>query len=87
MKFRKRKLDCEYLFVFKLRTRKEIFIFHRTVSQIVRLQIISGQNLPKFEKKVIDPYVTVQIMGHPADRHKFKTKPVEDNGMCNKFFE
>lgn len=87
MIFRKRKLDCEYLFVFKLRTRIEIFIFHRTVSQIVRLQIISGQNLPKFEKKVIDPYVTVQIMGHPADRLKFKTKPVEDNGTCDTFFE
>ena len=67
--------------------KKEIFIFHRTGSQIVRLQIISGQNLPKFEKKVIDPYVTVQIMGHPADRHKFKTKPVEDNGTCDTFFE
>ncbi|EFX81685.1 hypothetical protein DAPPUDRAFT_317364 [Daphnia pulex] len=50
-------------------------------SKAVRLKIISGQNLPKFEKKVIDPYVTVQIMGHPADRLKFKTKHVDDNGF------
>jgi hypothetical protein len=62
------------------RVKKLLFIY-RSGSKVVRLQIISGQNLPKFEKKVIDPYVTVQIMGHPADRLKFKTKHVDDNGM------
>ncbi|XP_057378966.1 1-phosphatidylinositol 4,5-bisphosphate phosphodiesterase delta-4-like isoform X2 [Daphnia carinata] len=50
-------------------------------NKIVRLQIITGQNLPKTEKNVIDPYVTIQIMGHPADQYKFKTKRVENNGF------
>lgn len=55
-------------------------------SKIIRLQIISGQNLPKIEsrkKKVIDPYVTIRVLGHSIDRQKFKTKHVDDNGeMC-----
>ena len=52
--------------------------------KILRVQIISGQNLPKSdgEKKVIDPYVKVQILGHPTDKKKFKTKHVDDNGRC-----
>ncbi|KAI9551573.1 hypothetical protein GHT06_021906 [Daphnia sinensis] len=50
-------------------------------NKIVRFHIITGQNLPKTEKNVIDPYVTIQIMGHPADQYKFKTKHVENNGF------
>ncbi|KAK4035493.1 hypothetical protein OUZ56_027580 [Daphnia magna] len=50
-------------------------------NRIVRVQIIAGQNLPKTEKNVIDPYVTIQIVGHPADQYKFKTKHVENNGF------
>jgi hypothetical protein len=48
------------------------------------LTIISGQHIPKanqdLESEVVDPYVTVKIVGHPADAQKFKTDIVRNNG-------
>jgi len=48
-------------------------------------QVISGQHLPKPEGgsktgEIIDPYVVIQMVGVPEDRHQVKTKPVNDNG-------
>ena len=47
---------------------------------ILTIQIISAQHLPKTTENDIDPYVTVQILGHPFDQHKFSTKHVAKNG-------
>lgn len=50
----------------------------------VSIKIISGQHIPKPNKStvgdVIDPYVKLQVYGHPADKNKFKTKAVKNNG-------
>ena len=49
----------------------------------LKIRIISGQNLPKVKgdkKDVIDPYVSVEIQGHPDDAFKYKTKHISDNG-------
>ena len=46
--------------------------------------VISGQHIPKqdqdIEGEVVDPYVVVKIVGHPADSYKFKTEAVRNNG-------
>lgn len=49
------------------------------------LQIISGQQLPKprgsgAKGDTIDPYVTVEIFGIPADCAEERTKTVQHNG-------
>ena len=57
---------------------------YRMPIKLVRIQIISGQNLPKSKndkKDIIDPYVSVKIRGAAADKHKFKTKHIDDNGL------
>lgn len=51
--------------------------------KVIRIQIISGQNLPKIKgdkKDIIDPYVVVRVAGYPADQSVFKTRHIEDNG-------
>lgn len=57
-----------------------------SVISCILLQVISGQHLPKPPQgsktgEVIDPYVVIQVVGVPEDRHIFKTKPVNDNGI------
>jgi hypothetical protein len=50
----------------------------------LKLTIISGQHIPKanqeMEGEVVDPYVVVKIVGHPADAQKCKTDMVRNNG-------
>lgn len=50
----------------------------------MKLTIISGQHIPKAnqdtEGEVVDPYVVVKIVGHPADAHKVKTEIIKNNG-------
>ncbi|CAI4222038.1 unnamed protein product [Auanema sp. JU1783] len=45
--------------------------------------IISAQYLPKSEpgRDIVDPYVSVQIFGIPADEDKQKTRTIKDNGF------
>jgi len=48
------------------------------------VRIISGQNLPKVQGKpdgVVDPYVSLEVWGHPLDFFKFKTDNVDNNGL------
>jgi hypothetical protein len=55
----------------------------RTSTQLT-LTIISGQHIPKanqdMEGEVVDPYVVVKIVGHPADAQKDKTEIIKNNG-------
>lgn len=55
----------------------------RTSTQL-KLTIISGQHIPKanqdMEGEVVDPYVVVKIVGHPADAQKVKTEIISNNG-------
>ena len=50
----------------------------------MKLTIISGQHIPKanqdIEGEVVDPYVVVKIVGHPADAQKVKTEIIRNNG-------
>ncbi|RNA22069.1 1-phosphatidylinositol 4-5-bisphosphate phosphodiesterase delta-1 [Brachionus plicatilis] len=49
-----------------------------------RIKIISGQNLPNksdFFKDIVDPYVTVKIVGVPSDKQEKKTQTIRDNGL------
>lgn len=50
----------------------------------LKLIIISGQHIPKanqdLQGEVVDPYVVVKIVGHPADAQKKKTDIVRNNG-------
>ncbi|CAG2060302.1 unnamed protein product, partial [Timema podura] len=50
----------------------------------LRLEIISGQHIPKpdqeFDGDIVDPYVKVKILGHPQDNQTMKTDVVKDNG-------
>ncbi|XP_021921017.1 1-phosphatidylinositol 4,5-bisphosphate phosphodiesterase eta-2-like isoform X2 [Zootermopsis nevadensis] len=59
-------------------------IKHRPSAQL-KLTIISGQHIPKanqdLEGEVVDPYVTVKIIGHPADEQKLKTDIIRNNGF------
>uniref|UniRef100_A0A646QFE3 Phosphoinositide phospholipase C n=1 Tax=Hemiscolopendra marginata TaxID=943146 RepID=A0A646QFE3_9MYRI len=49
------------------------------------LQILSGTCLPKPRRlstgEIIDPYVIVDILGHPDDQKTFKTNYVHNNGF------
>jgi len=58
------------------------------VQKTLILTVISGFQLPKVEGKekkqkgeVIDPYVSIQVQGVPADRNGGKTKVVKNNGL------
>ena len=52
----------------------------------LKITIISGQHIPKpeqdIEGEIVDPYVVVKIIGHPADAYKCKTEPIRNNGEC-----
>ncbi|KAF7639855.1 Phosphoinositide phospholipase C [Meloidogyne graminicola] len=58
---------------------------HKTdVCCTLEIAIICGQYLPKSEpgkSGIIDPYVSVEIIGIPNDRYKLNTKPVHNNGF------
>ena len=49
------------------------------------IKVISGQFLPKPNRaedgEVIDPYVSVKVVGHPLDGQKKKTKWINNNGF------
>ncbi|XP_067144647.1 1-phosphatidylinositol 4,5-bisphosphate phosphodiesterase delta-4-like isoform X2 [Centruroides vittatus] len=53
--------------------------------EILTIKVISGQHIPKpdedYEGEVIDPYVTVEIKGHPCDESKQSTNYVRNNGF------
>ncbi|KAK6111234.1 Phosphatidylinositol-specific phospholipase C X domain family protein [Brugia pahangi] len=51
--------------------------------------VISGQYLPTISQAndVIDPYVTIEIFGIPADSRKFRTKTIRNNGFNPQFNE
>lgn len=59
----------------------------------LNIMIISGQQLPKVNKKkssIVDPFVTVEIFGVARDKEKKSTKVVENNGfnpMWNEHFQ
>ena len=47
------------------------------------VKIISGQSLPfvSGEKNdIVDPYVSIEVHGHPEDEGKKKTRYVSNNG-------
>jgi Ca2+-dependent lipid-binding protein len=44
-------------------------------------QIISGQQLPKHNDEVIDPFITVEIIGLACDHRLVRTKTVHNNGL------
>ena len=53
--------------------------------QLLKISIISGQQLPKEEGggekgEIIDPYVEIEITGLDVDKTTFKTNYVLDNG-------
>ncbi|OQV17419.1 1-phosphatidylinositol 4,5-bisphosphate phosphodiesterase delta-1 [Hypsibius exemplaris] len=52
---------------------------------LYRIRVISGQHLPKPpgtpNKDIIDPYVTVQIIGREYDKKKLRTRMVKNNGF------
>ncbi|XP_038156449.1 1-phosphatidylinositol 4,5-bisphosphate phosphodiesterase delta-1b isoform X1 [Cyprinodon tularosa] len=53
---------------------------HKTL----HVMVISAQQLPKVNKKkssIVDPFVTVEIYGVPADVAEQKTSPVDNNGF------
>ena len=51
---------------------------------LFRIRVLSGQHLPKppgtANRDIIDPYVTVQIIGRDYDEKKLRTKVVKNNG-------
>ncbi|KAJ9593445.1 hypothetical protein L9F63_015012, partial [Diploptera punctata] len=51
----------------------------------LKLIVISGQHIPKpdqdTEGEIVDPYVVVKIVGHPADAFKTKTETIRNNGF------
>uniref|UniRef100_A0A914V4X9 Phosphoinositide phospholipase C n=1 Tax=Plectus sambesii TaxID=2011161 RepID=A0A914V4X9_9BILA len=53
------------------------------VKLVLKINIISGQYLPKPEsmKEIIDPYVSLQIYGLPCDSAKQRTKTIYNNGF------
>ncbi|XP_063101209.1 1-phosphatidylinositol 4,5-bisphosphate phosphodiesterase delta-4 isoform X3 [Cavia porcellus] len=54
-------------------------------AQILTIQVISGQQLPKVnntkEKSIVDPLVKVEVFGIPADTARQETSYVENNGF------
>lgn len=53
--------------------------------KILRIRVISGQQLPKpgqsLEGEVVDPYVCIKVYGHPLDEKKLKTRYIDNNGF------
>jgi phosphatidylinositol phospholipase C delta len=50
----------------------------------LKVRIISGQYLPKVgdnENSIVDPYVTIKILGHSADTFTFQSRVVTNNGF------
>lgn len=50
----------------------------------LKIRVISGQHLPKVgdsENSIVDPYVTIKIMGHEADSFSSRTRVVTNNGF------
>lgn len=59
----------------------------------VKITVITGQTLAHNNKKsgqedgtsdsseVVDPYVVIQLYGHPNQKQEFKTKYIKNNGM------
>ncbi|PNF34726.1 hypothetical protein B7P43_G05494 [Cryptotermes secundus] len=60
-------------------------MLEQEASTQLKLIIISGQHIPKanqdLQGEVVDPYVVVKIVGHPADAQKKKTDIVRNNGF------
>lgn len=57
------------------------------INHSLKIKIISAQNLPKTEndkKDIVDPYVSIKVVGHPADKFSYKTKVVPNNGTVSK---
>ena len=55
-----------------------------TLQKYLKVKIISGQYLPKVgesEHSIIDPYVTIKIMGHSTDTFSSRTRVVTNNGF------
>jgi len=57
----------------------------------LHLQVISGQQLPKpkasgAKGNTVDPYVTVEVFGIPADCAEERTKTVSNTGMIHRLF-
>ena len=57
------------------------WLYNRRKITTLAIEVISGQHLPATCN--IDPYVTVRILGHPSDQHKFTTKIISSNGSSN----
>eukprot|EP00002_Diphylleia_rotans_P018076 TRINITY_DN3501_c0_g1_i2.p1 TRINITY_DN3501_c0_g1~~TRINITY_DN3501_c0_g1_i2.p1 ORF type:complete len:494 (-),score=84.55 TRINITY_DN3501_c0_g1_i2:164-1645(-) len=64
---------------------------HFPVAIEVYIQILFARRLPKpgqsTKGEVIDPYVLLQVDGHPQDTFQYKTKYVQDNGYDPKWNE
>lgn len=57
---------------------------HDKLQKYLKVRIISGQYLPKVgenENSIVDPYVTIKILGHSADTFSFRTRVVANNGF------
>ena len=57
--------------------------FGRRIRCKLVIRIISGQNLPKVpgdDSDIVDPHVTLKILGYPPDHSSYKTKSVTNNG-------
>lgn len=55
-----------------------------TLQKYLKVRIISGQHLPKvgdFENSIVDPYVTMKILGHSGDTFASRTRVVTNNGF------
>ncbi|PSN53110.1 1-phosphatidylinositol 4, partial [Blattella germanica] len=52
----------------------------------IAVPLDSGQHIPKpdqdIEGEVVDPYVTVKIVGHPSDAYKAKTEAIRNNELA-----
>ncbi|XP_070570893.1 1-phosphatidylinositol 4,5-bisphosphate phosphodiesterase delta-1-like [Ptychodera flava] len=54
---------------------------------LLKIKVISGQQLPKISSEIIDPYVKVYIYGASCDWNEAKTEVVHDNGFNPKWDE
>ena len=56
-------------------------MFNSLQETVVRIRIISGQNLTKRpDAENVNPYVSLKTRGHPLDKHKYRTKTIDKNG-------
>ncbi|CAB3361523.1 Hypothetical predicted protein [Cloeon dipterum] len=53
--------------------------------KVLRLQLISGQHIPKPDNstdgEIVDPYIKVKVIGMECDQREFKTNDIHDNGL------